>query len=210
VHYGGIHSKLPGKLTLFPTIIGRLKKIGDNTLVGASGEMSDFQAIVHMLEGMQQDDVNMDDGYSRKPSEIFNYLRAIMYQRRGKGNPLWNQLLVAGAPGADGKPFLGYVDLIGTCYEENYLATGFGAYLAMPIIRQRWNPDMDEGEARALLEDCLRVMFYRDCRASNKIQIAKASADGTLVSEPYELTSDWETANFDLRHSSPAVDGSSW
>lgn len=34
---------------------------------------------------------------------------------------------------------------------------------------------MTEGEARALLEDCLRVLFYRDCRALNRIQIAKVS-----------------------------------
>ena len=31
-----------------------------------------------------------------------------------------------------------YVDLIGTAYEENFIATGFGAYLAIPIIREKW------------------------------------------------------------------------
>lgn len=70
---------------------------------------------------------------------------------------------------------------------------------------------MDEGEARALLEDCLRVLFYRDCRALNKIQIAKATSEGTLISEPYEISSSWETANYDLRHTNRvALDGSSW
>ena len=68
---------------------------------------------------------------------------------------------------------------------------------------------MEEGEARALLEDCLRVMFYRDCRASNRIMIAKASDDGSVVSEPYELSHDWETANYDARHPYQG-DGSSW
>ncbi len=51
---------------------------------------------------------------------------------------------------------MGYVDLIGTSFEENFIATGFGAYLGMPLIRERWHADMDEGEARALLEDCIR------------------------------------------------------
>ncbi|RYY72670.1 hypothetical protein EON63_20575 [archaeon] len=46
----------------------------------------------------------------------------------------------------DSQPFLGYVDLIGTAYEENFIATGFGAYLAIPLIRERWRADMDEGE----------------------------------------------------------------
>ncbi len=177
-------------------------------MVGASGEMSDFQSIMEMLETMNQADVNQDDGYSKTPAEIYSYLRAVMYQKRGKGNPFWNQLLIAGYRDA---PFLGYVDLIGTAYEENFIATGFGAYLAIPIIRDRWTANMNEAEARTLLEDCLRVMFYRDCRASSRIQIAKATKTGTLVSDPYELQTDWETANFDVRHSTPGMaDGSSW
>lgn len=186
----------------------RLQKVGDHTLVGASGEISDFQSITDMLEDMHQEDVNQDDGYTKSPVEIYNYLRATMYQRRNKGNPLWNQLLVAGFKAET--PFLGYVDLIGTAYEENYIATGFGAYLAMPIIRERWHADMEEGEARALLEDCLRVMYYRDCRASSRIQIAKATAEGTLISEPFVIENDWETANFYARHAAGAGDGSSW
>lgn len=189
--------------------VRRMQRVGDNTIIGASGEISDFQSIVEMLENMHQTDLNEDDGYKRSPSEYFNYLRAVLYQRRGKGNPLWNQLLVAGFNKE--KPFLGYVDLIGTAYEENFIATGFGAYLAIPLIRERWSADMDEGEARALLEDCLRVMYYRDCRAMSRIQIAKATCEGTLISEPYELATDWETANFDVRHATgSALDGSSW
>jgi len=189
--------------------VQRLSKVGENTIIGASGEISDFQSVVENLQTMHQEDINQDDGYSKTPSEYFNYLRTLYYQKRNKGNPYWNQLLVAGS--RDGNTFLGYVDLIGTAYEENFIATGFGAYLAIPLIRERWHPDIEEGEARGLIEDCLRVLYYRDCKASNRIQIAKASSDGVLISEPYELTHEWETANYDARHSSPAVvDGSSW
>jgi 20S proteasome alpha/beta subunit len=124
---------------------------------------------------------NLDDGFEHSPSEIFNYLRSLMYQRRNKMNPLWNNLLVAGFK--DGKGFLGSVDLIGTAYEDDFLATGFGSYLAIPIMRKKWRPDMEEGEARELLEECLRVLFYRDCRALNKIRIAKATAEGCVVSK---------------------------
>jgi len=76
------------------------------------------------------------------------------------------------------------------------VATGFGAHLAMPVLRDKWRPDMSEGEARKLLEDCMRVLFYRDCRALNKIQIAKATAAGTLVSEPYEIETSWDAPSF--------------
>jgi 20S proteasome subunit beta 7 len=51
--------------------VRRLKQVGNDTLIGASGEMSDFQAIMEMLENMHQDDLNQDDGYNRTPSEYW-------------------------------------------------------------------------------------------------------------------------------------------
>eukprot|EP01035_Chromulina_nebulosa_P016946 gene16946-22438_t len=189
--------------------IKRIEKVNNSTLIGASGEISDFQSISEMLSSIEQDDINQDDGYTKSPIEIFNYLRAVLYQRRGKGNPLWNQLLIAGYRKGQ-EPFLGYVDLIGTSYQENFIATGYGSYLAIPLIRERWHKDLSEDEAKKLLEECLRVLFYRDCKASNRIIISKATIDGVFISEPYEITHNWETATYDARHPTSGSDGSSW
>jgi hypothetical protein len=38
-------------------------------------------------------------------------------------NPLWNYLVVAGY--REGTPFLGHVDLLGTCYKDDFIATGY-------------------------------------------------------------------------------------
>lgn len=68
------------------------------------------------------------------------------------------------------------------------------------------------------MEECLRVLFYRDCRALNRIRIAKATAEGTVISEfrisfffsfylpaviligakgdAYPLTTTWAAASF--------------
>jgi 20S proteasome subunit beta 7 len=37
--------------------IRRLDRVGENTIIGASGEMSDFQAIMKKLEHMNNDDI---------------------------------------------------------------------------------------------------------------------------------------------------------
>jgi 20S proteasome subunit beta 7 len=37
-----------------------------------------------------------DDGSTLDPSEIHAYLSRVMYGRRSKGDPLWNQVVVAG------------------------------------------------------------------------------------------------------------------
>lgn len=108
----------------------------------------------------------------------------------------------------EGKAFLGHVDMIGTAFEDDVLATGFGSYLALPIMRKRWHANMTEGEARALLEDCLRVLFYRDCRALNRIQIAKADASGVAVSQPFALDTVWDLAAFCQPKAGMDTDGS--
>jgi 20S proteasome subunit beta 7 len=115
-------------------------------------------------------------------------------------------VLVAGFK--DGQGFLGHVDMIGTAFEDDVLATGFGSYLALPIMRKRWHAGMTEGEARALLEDCLRVLFYRDCRALNRIQIAKADASGVAVSQPFALDTVWDLAAFCEPKAGMDTDGS--
>ena len=186
-----------------------------NTILAASGEYSDFQAIEKLLnqKASQEASSLMDDLYAdgetqRSNAEsTWNYLRMVMYQRRNKMNPYWNDVIVAGRGSNNSKDgsatvFLGLVDKIGTTYTDNYIATGFGSYLALPILREHWRSDLTEGEARALLEDCLKVLFFRDCRASSKIQLAKYSvADNTaMVSEPYQLdniaTGDWDAPSF--------------
>jgi len=106
-------------------------------------------------------------------------------------NPFWNQLIFAGY--RDGQSFLGYVDLHGTGFEDYTLATGYGNYLARPILRNRvgGRDDITEDEARKMLEDCMRVLFYRDARTIDKVQWAKATAKGIEISEPYLIKTDW-------------------
>jgi 20S proteasome subunit beta 7 len=68
------------------------------------------------------------------------------------------------------------VDQIGTAYTSDFAATGLGKHMAVPIMRERWRADMSEGEARGLLEDCMRVLFYRDCKTINRV--SARSMDG--------------------------------
>jgi 20S proteasome subunit beta 7 len=186
----------------------RLLPINSSTLIGGGGASSDLQAVTELLKrNALEDRCTADSLYEESSNEecageVWSYLRAVMYNRRSKMNPLWNDLVVAGfKKNEDGsisdEPFLGMVDKIGTAYEDDILATGFGSYIALPLMREKYRPDMEEGEARALLEDCLRILFYRDCRALNRVQIAKVTRDGKcLVSEPYELDTFWDFKGF--------------
>jgi len=196
----------------------RLLSINSRTLVGGSGEYSDLQSISDLLRAnaladrCTADSLYEEDNNEECAKEVWSYLRAVMYQRRNKMNPLWNDVVVAGfSQNPDGttsdKPFLGIVDKIGTAYEDDILATGFGGYIALPLMREKYRPDMEEGEARALLEDCLRILFYRDCRALNRVQIAKVTEDGVLVSDPYELDTYWDFKGYQSNKGEMGTDG---
>ncbi|KAI7853509.1 nucleophile aminohydrolase [Circinella umbellata] len=172
--------------------IERLMPVGEHTVVGASGDLSDQQYISHVLESLMIKEHCHDDGHVLGTPHIFEYLWRMMYNRRSKFNPLWNALVVGGMD--KGKKFLGYVDLRGTTYQSSTIATGFGAHLAVPILRKRVEgreDDLTEEEAIEIINDCMRVLYYRDARSMNKFQRATITEAGVKVSEPYGVETEW-------------------
>jgi len=166
-----------------------LHPVGKYTVIGAGGDMSDFQYIQKSLEELIIDEFTSQDGHDLGPAQIHEYLSQVMYSRRSKLNPLWNSLLVGGFK--DGKrylrfrlslepnllivppSFLSYVDLLGTTYSASTLATGYGAYIAQPLLRKEVEGKEDiltEEEAVRIMETCIRVLYYRDARSIGKVR----------------------------------------
>lgn len=175
--------------------VSRLKVVGDsNTVVGGSGDYADFQHIQSLLEQKVNDDACLNDGHGYTPKSIYSWLTRLMYHRRSKFNPLWNQIVVGGVK--DGESFLGCVDKIGVAFEAPTIATGFGAYLAQPILRDAFekNPSMSAEEAGQVVERCLRVLFYRDARSLNKYEVAVVDNHGVVMNQQRRLDTNWEIA----------------
>merc|ERR1719189_1757495 len=168
----------------------RLKKVGRFTLLGASGELSDFQYIGDLLDELDDGDFLHEDGCSMGPHEYSSYIGRVMYNRRSKMNPLYNQFVVAGKK-EDGGSMLSFIDHQGTAFEEDFIATGFGSYLAMPILRNEWRADIGLEDAKKLMVKCLQVCFYRDCRAYNRIQIGTCDGETMTISDPITMDHFW-------------------
>jgi hypothetical protein len=49
-----------------------------------------------MLEDYVEEEHEQDDGSTMKPNEIFSMLSQVLYNRRNKMDPFYNQLVVAG------------------------------------------------------------------------------------------------------------------
>ena len=61
------------------------------------------------------------------------------------------------------------MDKLGTAYKDPVIATGYGAYMATPLLRNAWKPDLTEEEARKVITDSMRTLYYRDARSFNKV-----------------------------------------
>jgi len=180
-----------GSLARFENV-PRMKAVGvaEDILLSAGGDISDYQKMLKMIEQKTVDEYAIDDGASMSASATHQWLTRTMYNRRSKMDPLWNSIVVCGF--RNGKGYLGTTDLYGTGYEDNFVATGLGAHMALPLMRKAWKEDLTEDEARKLLVDCMRVLFYRDTRASANITIGKASAEGASVGDSFMLDTYWE------------------
>ncbi|KAG5494168.1 hypothetical protein JKF63_02003 [Porcisia hertigi] len=181
-----------GSLAKWPNI-PRIKLLGDHSAVCATGDYADFQ----MMTKQVQDNIERRRMYHSvddlDPSEVFSYLHRHIYQKRCDFEPCMCQMVFVGV--RHGKTFLAAVDDIGTRWEDDCVATGYGSHIALPLLRQavEQNPGgLSRAEASRILTDCLRVLFYRECRAINKFQMADAAEDGVRISEPFEVETNWD------------------
>lgn len=160
----------------------RMSALSVDTAIATSGEMSDFQELLKIFREKHDSDVIENDGtLFLKPRDYFNYLSRLQYQRRMKGDPLWNGNIIGGVRQDSGEVFLGMVDLYGTKVEGNFLLTGLAAHYCQVLMQNAWRPDLTFEEARAVIENCMKVMFYRDKKASDEIQICTVTKEGVKI-----------------------------
>lgn len=170
----------------------RLRIFGDNSVVGYGGDVSDMQYINrHLTELTLSENYSSPDETRLSAANLHRYLSKLLYRRRSKFDPLWNHILVAGLDD-ESKPFLAATDLLGTTYSAPSLATGFGSMLAQPIMR-RHAPDeesaakLTQEEAISIIQESMKVLFYRDARSMDRYSIAVITKDGVDLKEDEKL-----------------------
>jgi 20S proteasome subunit beta 7 len=150
-----------------------------------------MQYIDRLLESMDIRENYSAHGNQLNAKNLHTYLSKVLYKRRSEFNPLWNHILVAGFDG-EKKPFLSSADLLGTTFSAPHLATGFGAHLAIPILRrlfpeERPIAEITKEEAVSALKDCLKVLWYRDARSLDKYSLAVITQEGIQVLEDQQI-----------------------
>jgi len=185
-----------GSMARFRTV-PRVLNVNSQTVAGCGGDYADFQYLRNTIEQKQIDEDCYNDGFTLSPKSLFSWLTRVQYNRRCKFDPFWTNWVVGGLQ--DGVPFLGYVDKLGTAYQERAIATGYGAYIAIPLLREytEKKTSISEAEARGLLEKCMQVLYCRDARSLPKYHVAIVNkAGGARVEGPFEVEAKWNIASF--------------
>ncbi|CAH8575906.1 unnamed protein product [Heterobilharzia americana] len=93
--------------------------------------------------------------------------------------------------------------MIGVSFAENCVATGFGAYLASPILREcleiraKGDPNnITQEDAIATITSAMKQLYFRDCRAFDTYQMAVVSKEGAEIHGPLQLKCDWSIAEY--------------
>jgi len=167
----------------------RIKRIGEKTIYAASGEMSDLQEVQSILEQEERDDKLQNDGDIRGPSQWHTLLTRMCYQRRNKMDPFYNTFLVGGIENGD--TYLGFTDLLGTHFTDDYVASGFGQHLCLPLLRRLYKADMTEDEAVELINQCIKVLYYRECRTTNTFSITIMHRETGYSTQNVKANTDW-------------------
>lgn len=187
--------------------ITRIAPVNKNTIMGCSGEYSDFQELNRILVEKAQDD-ELYDGVNSfiGPKELSHFLSFNCYQQRNKMNPYWNTTMIGGILD-DGTPYLNSVDQFGTRYENCYLVSGFGLYFGGPILENSVPKDhtkITKEQAIDLIDKVFRVLFYRDSTAGNRIYygIIEKNLQNTVEFNLVEkkLETNWEYDLFKKSH----------
>ena len=157
----------------------RMSALGEEGIFACSGEMSDFQNLQKEFTKKYEEDLIQDDGACfMHPRDYHNHVARMQYNRRLKGDPILVTCMIAGINRNTKEVFLGTSDYHGTKIEADFFATGLGLHYCQVLLQNRWKADMSEADARLLIEDCMRTMFYRDKKAHDNIQISTVTFDG--------------------------------
>jgi len=181
--------------------ISRVMKVNERTVIGAGGDYADFQFLQDIIEQRVIEEECLDDGISYTPKSLHSWLTRVMYNRRSKFNPLWNSVIIGGIEN-DGSSYLGTVNMIGIAFKDDVIATGFGAHLALPIMRDALEkkPKLSLADAKELIAKCMEVLFYRDARSIDEFEMAVITPTGTEVISPIPVKSNWDVGLLVMGH----------
>lgn len=176
--------------------IDRVFKINNSTVLGGSGDYADIQNLKHSIDTRIVEDLCRSDGFSMQPSELSSWITRVLYSRRTTMKPLYVDMVVGGIEKTR-QPFLSGIDMRGCAYQNYAVATGMARHLALPLIHEQKprEREFDFSEACKLIQDCMRILYYRDTRSIPQYMVCICTNEECSVKGPFKVEENWTFAN---------------
>ncbi len=156
----------------------------DTMGIASAGLMADMQTLARILEAEIRL-YELDTGIKPSVWTAAKLLSAILYGRRLL--PYYAEVIMGGVDEKGSHVYS--LDPIGAVIEENYVAAGSGAQLAISILESEYRKDMSLEEAEQLAVKSLEAAMKRDAVSGDGIDLLIISPKGSIEKEikyPFE------------------------
>lgn len=188
-----------GSLAKQPNV-PRIRIVGKTSAICCSGDYADFGEMYRQLDDIVQGSRMEANVSEPTPNQLFNFMHRTVYHQRNEFEPFMCKFVFVGVDESTKESFVGVCDSVGTRWTDECAASGMAAYNCLPLMRRalemKKGQKLTKDEAMAVIQDCCRVIFYRECRAINRFQIADATAEKVLISDPFIVETNFEFQGF--------------
>ncbi|CAL5998573.1 Proteasome_subunit beta type [Hexamita inflata] len=172
----------------------RIQQMTEKAALVFSGDEADMKDALNIIKNQVQEQ-RCNDLPPPSAKAIHGQLSLQNYEKRNDSDPYMNNFLIAGPN------FLGIVDLFGTNFETNFYATSLGKYYCLPLIRDRYRPDMTKEQAHEVVKDCIKVMWNNDCLAEKKYDVWFVTKEGiekvsSVIQDDFSIAAHKDLAAF--------------
>ena len=177
--------------------VSHFAQLTPNVVIGCTGELADFQELVDILKSVLVEEECKNNGQPLEPSEISNYIKRLMYQRRSKMNPFVMKCVLAGVDKNSNK-LLTCTDLYGIQWADDTVATGYGAYmqgLQIPNVLKKENVSRED--VINAIKDVMVGLMARHSTMIGPIEFVDVTKDGIKFLDPVEIQPNWDILDAD-------------
>lgn len=146
--------------------VRKVFKITDRIAIGGAGLMADIQAVNKIIQAeIKYYEISMNKPISIRSAA--KLISNILYSY--KFLPMLSELVVGGI---DNEGFHLYVmDPLGSLIEDDYAAIGSGAPIAIGIIENAYDPDLDVNKIVEIAIQSVRTAISRDSMSGDGIDV---------------------------------------
>ncbi|RLG45942.1 MAG: proteasome subunit beta [Thermoproteota archaeon] len=157
-------------------------KISDRVVATISGSVADGQFLTNNLKAVAKL-YELEFGRAMSVRAIARRLALILWSYRPV--VLIAHIMVGGIDESGSHLF--NVDPLGTLTEEDFIATGSGSPVAISVIEEQYNPEMNVEEGKKLVISAMLSALERDMATGNGIDVTVVDERGVHFLEEKEI-----------------------